>query len=426
MFAWKHRGLNQITKSLVERLEGRALLSAGQPDTSFSGDGKVLIDFRPEFVGASFFDLAVQSDGKVIAIGGTTPSGSGDSRFLLVRFTADGNPDPTFGEGGVVETNFGPGFDVAQGVALAPGGKIVAAGSSLENGLYELAVARYNSDGSLDTSFSDDGKRTFGYADRDDTGYDVAVRGDGRVVVAGRSNGDLLLGQLNANGTNDTSFSGDGLLRVDVGGEDYARAVAILSDGDVVAAGVAGTDFAAVRYNADGTPDNNFSGDGKATVSFGGGEDAASEMAVDSTGRLVLAGSTTVNGKDQIAVARLTGAGELDAGFSDDGGFVLATDLPATAGGVVVDSLDRVVVGGTEETGLSDAPQLTIAFRLTSTGTLDNTFETDPGNVLIGFPVRLEAIGLLPTGHPVFVSSTAPSARVLEPDADDPGHRPND
>src|SRR5262249_13706627 len=145
-------------------------------------------------------------------------------------------------------------------------GRIVVAGYAWNGANDDFALARYNADGSLDTSFDGDGKVTTAVGTGDDQGYSVAIQADGRILVAGYTwNGahyDFALARYNSDGSLDTSFDGDGRLTTAIGTDDgQAYSVAIQADGRIVVAGSsANADFALARYNADGSLDASFDG----------------------------------------------------------------------------------------------------------------------------------------------------------------------
>jgi len=186
-------------------------------------------------------------------------------------YAAAGDLDPTFGGDGTVTTSF-VGYDGISAVAVQADGKIVVAGYTGGN---DFGVARLLGNGNLDTSFDGDGKVTIDFG-----GYDganaVAIQSDDKIVVAGYTSGpsdDFAVARLLTNGALDTTFDGDGKATVDFGGYDGASAVAVQSDGKIVAAGyTAGPadDGAVARLLTTGTLDPTFSSDGKATVDFGG------------------------------------------------------------------------------------------------------------------------------------------------------------
>jgi uncharacterized delta-60 repeat protein len=183
--------------------------------------------------------------------------GTGHSDFALARYNANGSLDTSFSGDGVQMTDFGDFGDRAIGVELQADGKIVAVGRA--GGTADFALARYNTNGSLDTSFSGDGKQTTDFGVGAGVGANgVALQVDGKIVVAGLAGGgatgnDFALTRYNPDGSLDPSFSGDGKRRTNLGGSDGANGVALQGDGKIVAVGVGlGTDgtsdFALARY----------------------------------------------------------------------------------------------------------------------------------------------------------------------------------
>ena len=195
--------------------------------------------------------------------------------------------------------------DVAQSLTIQSDGKILVAGTSNS----DFALVRYNADGSLDTEFDADGKQTTDFGTGSDFGNSLALQADGKILVARTSNGDFALARYNTDGSPDDSFDGDGTLTTDFGGaEDRGQSVALQSNGKIVVAGWAdgGDNFAVARYDTDGSLDVTFNGDGKLITDFGTPLDRAFSVAVQSDGRIVVAGSG--NGfAGNIAVARYIG-----------------------------------------------------------------------------------------------------------------------
>ena len=248
--------------------------AAGDLDTSFDSDGKVTTEVgsTDDFARS----VAIQSDGKIVAAGFS--SNGSDWDFALVRYNTDGSLDTSFDSDGKVTTAIGSGDDHAVSVAIQSDGKIVAAGYS--NGSnWDFALVRYNTDGSLDTNFDSDGKVTTAIGGGADYAVSVAIQSDGKIVAAGYSNGsnfDFALVRYNTDGSLDTSFDSDGKVTTDFGsGSDYGSSVTIQSDGKIVAAGGSSNgsnrDFALVRYNTDGSLDTSFDSDGKVTTAIGSG-----------------------------------------------------------------------------------------------------------------------------------------------------------
>jgi uncharacterized delta-60 repeat protein len=214
-------------------LASPVLAAAGDLDSTFSGDGRVTTAFAG---GADASGVAVQADGKIVAAGAADRASS-DSRFALARYRPSGTLDPTFSGDGKVTTAFAGGPAEAFGVAVQQDGKIVAAGDSVQG----FALARYNTDGTLDSTFGGDGKVTTELAGG--IASAVAIQADGKIVAAGetrRASGDFLfaLARYRPNGNLDTTFSGDGKVTTAFqGGLAQASGVALQQDGKIVAAG---------------------------------------------------------------------------------------------------------------------------------------------------------------------------------------------
>ncbi len=300
----------------------------GSLDTTFDGDGRVKVDFQNS--DERGYAVAVQPDGKIIVGGVSYISTWGD--FALVRLCPTGALDdgancgsPAFGAGGKVRTDFSGSSDWVSGVAVHAG-KIIAGGSG---GDRDFAVARYNANGSLDTSFSSDGKQTVSFGSGWDYGQDVAVQADGKIILAGGGyagdwNTDFALARFNTNGALDTSFSGDGKLLTEFFGNSDRILSVTMQGNNVLAVGYAmhcyGEDLAVARYNAAGSLDTSFDGDGKATTDFGGYYDAADAVAVQADGKVVVAGYAGDDpGGDAMALARYNANGSLDSAFDGDG-----------------------------------------------------------------------------------------------------------
>jgi uncharacterized delta-60 repeat protein len=307
-------GVVLATLLLVAFAPARALAAPGDLDPTFSGDGKAQL---PQAGNGSPTSIAVQPDGKVVM--------AGSPGFVLNRVGADGAPDRSFGDDGVVTTEF-PGGASAYAVALQPDGRIVAAGEA--NGRF--ALARYLPDGRLDDSFSGDGRAVTdlsGYIDA------LAVQPDGRVVGAGLGIGaGFALARFNPDGSLDDSFSGDGKLLLHLRGGGLARGLALAPDGGIVVAGSSSDAgpppddrIAVARLKPDGTPDPLFSGDGILTARYAPNGDGARDVIVQPDGRIVTAGFgfVPVQGGDERAkfeLVRFMPDGKLDPTFS--GGIV--------------------------------------------------------------------------------------------------------
>ena len=159
----------------------------------------------------------------------------------------------------------------------------------------DFAVARYNPDGSPDTTFDIDGKTTFSFGSLDDRANSVAIQSDGKIVVAGQtetsSNEDFAMARINTDGSLDSTFDTDGKVTTLMSsGHDRAYAAAIQADGKIVAAGTGGNIFALARYNTNGSLDTSFDGDGMVTTTFPNEEAGFPPSPFSRTGRSLPAG----------------------------------------------------------------------------------------------------------------------------------------
>jgi uncharacterized delta-60 repeat protein len=298
----------------------------GSLDTSFGFGGIVITSFGANAQAAR--DVALQPNGKIVAAGTAGEDLGGAREFALARYNRDGSPDLTFGGDGRVTASFGVSINDANAVALQPGGKIVAAGYAPGAVGGDFALARFNRDGSLDTSFSSDGRLATDFGLRE-TATDVAVQPGGRIVAAGFAGGvtfddDFALARYNPDGGLDMTFGSDGKVTTDFGATDGAGAVALQPGGKAVAVGATlhgsgAIEFALARYNPDGALDGTFGGDGTVTTSFGANQQIANAVALGTGGRIVVAGLANNRADDDIALARYDCKGSLDPSFSGDG-----------------------------------------------------------------------------------------------------------
>src|SRR5215470_9007411 len=364
----------------------------GDLDPTFGTDGKVLTDFDHSTDIANA--VAIQADGKLVVVGTTYQNNDFSTEdFAVARYNPDGTLDKAFGAGGKVQTDF-PGLAaVASSVAIQPDGKIVVAGGAfpLFTFLGNFEVVRYNSNGSLDTSFGNGGIVTTNFPEGS-YASSVALQADGKIIAAGtvfvdfvigdQSDTDFALARYNPDGSLDTTFGNGGTVSTDfVGMEDDAFSVLIQPDGKLVAVGSANNpatyyDFAAVRYLSNGAIDATFGVAGKVSTDFGvAGFDRARSAALQPDGRIVAAGfAISQNGGVQnFAVARYTSNGVLDTTFSRDG--ITQIDFGSccqSAYKVLLQSDGKIITVGYANTESSDSDFLLA--RLNPRGSLDATF----------------------------------------------------
>lgn len=353
----------------------------GSPDSSFDGDGQQTAALGSDLLVPN--SLIIQPDGRIVMAGYTFNGAAND--FGIARFNTDGSPDNSFDGDGILITDFGSGDDYAGSVAIQPDNKLMVAGYSYISGpgglLEQIAVARYNAAGTLDSSFANNGKLMGGFNQGYTYFHGSALQPDGRLIAAGMSwngsNYDFALARYTTNGRPDSSFNGNGKLAFDFGGGDMAAAVLLQPDGKIVVGGTSDNHFAVARFNENGTPDNSFSVDGKEVIPMGFADDFTS-MVIQADGKLVIVGSSfTDTNYDSafFALARLNTDGTIDNSFSGDGK-VLSNfdDGPSFATQVFLQTDGKFVVAG--RAYILGQNRIALA-RYKTDGSADNEFSVD-------------------------------------------------
>jgi len=310
----------------------------GNLDTDFGLDGRVVTGVGDA---SGAYGVALDPNEKIVVVG------SRDGDFALARYKTDGSLDSDFGDGGWVITDFG-GVDCAYSVVVDTSGRIVVAGYSADEDfeVVDFALARYTTNGILDTSFAPDDsgmvKTDFGDAD---CAYSVAVDSDevsSKIVVGGYSGTDFALARYSTDGSLDTSFGSDGKVVTDLGtASDYICGVAVQADRKIVVAGCAGSDAALARYDAQGKLDDTFGMGGKTSPGFANSPACANAVALQADGQIVVAGKA---GND-FALARFGLGGVFNVQVIDTGPSNLAAELlpsPTSAVGTVEENSLRI------------------------------------------------------------------------------------
>ena len=365
-------------------------------DTSFGNAGKATL----EGFGGDRSAMALQADGKIVMVGGTFVD------FVLARFNADGSLDTGFGIDGKVTTDMGSGLrgEEALAVAIQADGKMVVVGyTAIPNTPPApalpptFAIARYNGDGSLDTSFGMGGRVS---GNVNGLARAVAIQPDGKIVLAGDVSfpstnnlnfSDFTVARFNANGSLDLAFgtSGTGQVATDIGGASNTGSNlvlqpngAIVVSGHTAASSVEPDHTDIVRYNANGTLDPSFGSGGKLTLA---GVLAGEGLVRQGDGRFVLAGNVTVATVPATArflLMRLNVDGSPDAGFGNAGRVDTAFTDNAGARAVALQGDGKIVAVGTR--AFSPNPNFIVA-RYNADGSLDTGFGGGDGNLSIDF-----------------------------------------
>ena len=294
----------------------------GSTDESFGTNGHVTVGFAGIDIGHA---VAVQPDGKILAVGEATVSGQ--RQFIVMRYLPTGDPDLAFGGTGYVLTDIGTGGDIARGVALQSDGRIVVCGSAEDAAQFrhDFAVVRYLSDGTLDASFGTGGRVITPGISVESHAHDLTLQSDGKIVVVGNDSVSFFVCRYLPDGILDTTFSGDGKASTQPGNFSYARSVALENNGSIILGGSAyrvaaasqDYDFALVRFLQDGSLDTSFGSSGSVLLDFQASEDQIYDIAIQVDGRIVAAGyaRNTSSPYGDFALARFFANGSPDMSF---------------------------------------------------------------------------------------------------------------
>jgi serralysin len=328
----------------------------GTLDHTFDGDGIVTTSFDPASTSAMGQAVAIQNDGKIVVAG--IVFWPGRKVFGLARYNTDGSLDATFDGDGLDTASCGPGSE-GRTLAIQPDGKLVVAGFNPIGSYNQIAIIRFTSSGTLDNTFDGDGKCTTFLSSISFTPSAIAIDASNKIVIAGGAgdgvNDDFMVARYNSDGSPDVSFSGDGLEITDVGSSnEMANDMTIQADGKIILAGYGyyASSIALVtlaRYSSSGILDNTFSGDGIVYTDIGPHSDYGWGVALQADGKIVL-GATIHNVVDYFALVRYNTNGSVaDSVITDLGGYndahkvAIQTDGKIVVSGQHIDSLSRFI-----------------------------------------------------------------------------------
>ncbi|MGB3076969.1 MAG: T9SS type A sorting domain-containing protein [Chitinophagales bacterium] len=314
--------------------------------------------------GGFFCDMALTSNGKIVVAGsGVGPTNV--NNYIVYRLKKNGTPDTTFGINGSVAINIPNSGMICYDVAVQSDGKIVLGGYQGGSGGYgNMLVVRLKSNGTLDNTFGTGGMYTLYLTKKHSECHQLLIQPDGKIVAGGYIDTlvmtafyryDYAAIRLNANGTLDNTFGAGGIVRADKGTTDVVYATVQLSDGRIVLGGISNyygiTQFAALCLTPDGSIDTQFGTDGWKFINFYGGTTFCEAMATEADDDIVIAGvayNTTSSGtKYSIALSKINSLGVLDNAFGEGG---IDTSLSSidyhTANDVALQSDGKIVIAG--------------------------------------------------------------------------------
>lgn len=302
--------------------------SDGSLDTSFGADGKVTTDFGSSYKGG-VAAVALRPDGRIV-VAGQEHNGS-DTSCMLLQFNSDGSFDETFGDNGKVTADFGNSDDYCYSLAIQPDGRILISGRSFNGNNFDFVLARFHSDGSLDASFGDGGKVIADFGD--DWSGDIVIQPDGKILASA--------------GSTLARFSREGALELTFG-QGGGRLVLQPDGGILVLTG----GYGVTRYKEDGSLDETFGKDGLATEDFGD-NDVGAALSLDLEGRILVAGLLRQTADSMVfALARYNKDGSLDTTLGGDG--MIATSIGGIqdmASAIAVQPDGKVIVAGSSFNG---------------------------------------------------------------------------
>lgn len=315
-------------------------LSDGTLDATYgqSGNGMVV---ETAVQDAQIADIKIQNDGKIVFAG--TQSVEGQLNVFLMRYNVDGALDTSFGNSGIVSSTVGY-HTGALAIALQADGKIITAGFSIID-TRQIILLRFNSDGSLDTSYGNNGLSTvvIGTSSQMEA---LALDSNGYAVVSGISDNQFVTARFDTNGLLDQTFGNQGVVITNIGTRSSALSLVIQPDSKIVTCGFADEMFAIVRYLNNGTLDTSFNTTGYITKLISNTGNCAKAVILDFNNKLIIAGSA----QDDLGILRFNTDGSVDTTWSYTG--LIQTSSPNTNPATqIFDQKSSGIDGGTFTAG---------------------------------------------------------------------------
>ncbi len=403
-------GEGEVTAEAPSEAEGETIYKPGTLDPTFGSSGVVVSADTAGGAGGDDWGKSITIDASdKILVTGYSKNNAGDYDMMIWRYNEDGSLDPTFDSDGIVTDNNaagGNGHDFGNSITIDANGKILVAGESYGGNQkhYDMAIWRYNTNGTLDTSFDLDGKVTHHNAalgNGPDKGNSIAIDANGKILVAGDSgnnagNLDMVIWRYSTNGTLDTSFDLDGIVTQDNAalgnGDDWGYSIIVDEKDRILVTGKSwnGSDYDMViwRFYANGTIDTTFNASGPTkgivvshNAAGGNGDDSGNSITIDSNGKILVAGESKNNAGDlDMVIWRYNEDGTLDTTFNASGpkqGIAISHNAAGGNGSdrglsLTIDTEGRILVTGNSKSASTSADM--VIWRYEQDGTPDADF----------------------------------------------------
>lgn len=305
-------------------------VSSGMLDVSFADNGIATTALGTD---SSAQSIAVQSDGKIVV------AGTGFNQAILMRYNPNGTIDTSFGQNGFVVLAIGVDTK-AHALRIQSNGSIIVAGSTILNGIAQFFIARYFGNGTLDSTFNNLGFVTTSVG-KSVQGNALAIQADGKLVLAGSTDTQCVLARYNSNGSLDSSLRSSGIIQTNIGTAVEINSLVIQPDAQILVGGFSGDDCILIRYNPDGSLDNSFGVSGIVSKSINSIA-AIYSLALQTDAKIVAAGYSD----NSSMLTRLLSDGSTDTSFGNAGIVSLSVGETAQCRSVVLQSDGKIVAAG--------------------------------------------------------------------------------
>lgn len=356
-------------------------------DNTFGSNGIIITDVSPGLDDIGY-SVIVKDNGKFI-ITGYAVNDNGNKDFTLVQYNQDGVIDSSFGDNGIVLLDINGTNDYAFASAIQSDGKIITVGYTT-NTDSDIAIIRFNSDGSIDNSYANNGIFIYDYGFGNDEGWAIIISSDGNAFVGCKITNESLeddyaVLKITEEGILDNSFGNNGITVTDIGGTDAIRDIKLQSDGKILITGTSSDDVGGfydktlIRYNVNGDLDSSFNSNGIIFTSFeDGGDDGGYSISIKTDGKIIVCGSSSVGiGDDNFALAQYNSDGSIDASFGTGG--VTITDFGSSYDlcySSLIQNNGKIILGGFVINGTTFNWDFGIV-RYNTDGSIDTGFGTN-------------------------------------------------